>query len=148
MIDCFSKLLHYGKWSLSESNNLWREPTLRLSVKRSSPRVKNFSTKIKTLGEEFLRREQKNSRRRILRREQADWLSSKKFFAENFLALSKEILKKSLLHLHIFLSSTCTYTKDIYKFDAILSMFPIFKIFTLATTPPRRRSCSYRLLGA
>jgi hypothetical protein len=52
------------------------------------------------------------------------------FFAESFfLALGEVILKNSLFHLQTFLSSTCTYTKDMFKFDAILSLFAIFKNF-------------------
>jgi hypothetical protein len=34
------------------------------------------------------------------------------------------------LRIQIFLSSTCTYTKDMFKFDIILSLFAIFKSFT------------------
>jgi hypothetical protein len=53
---------------------------------------KKFSAKIKTLGEEFLRRESKiffagrkiNSRRRIFHREPVDWLSAKNFIVESF----------------------------------------------------------------
>jgi hypothetical protein len=55
------------------------------------------------LGEELFTESKKNSRRRILHREQAGWLSAKKFFAESFfIALGEEILKKSLFHLQFF----------------------------------------------
>jgi hypothetical protein len=83
--------------------------------------------KIKTLSEEILCQEpNKNSQRRVLRREQADWLSVKKFFAESFCALSEEIFKNHFFTFKLFLSSTCTYTKDMFKFDTILSLFAIF----------------------
>jgi hypothetical protein len=59
-----------GNGAFAESNTLWREPTLGLSVKSSSPRVKKIlsenklsakkffaESKKKTLGEEILHRE-------------------------------------------------------------------------------------------
>jgi hypothetical protein len=106
-----------GNGAFAESNTLWREPTLGLSVKSSSPRVKKFSAKI-------------NSRRRNSSPRAKKKLSAKKFFIESiFIALGEVILKNSLFHLQNFLSSTCTYTKNMFKFDAILSLFAIFKHF-------------------
>jgi hypothetical protein len=65
-----------------------------------------------------------NGSQRILRREQADWLLAKKFFAESFFfALGEEILKNRFFTFKFFLSSTCTYTEDMFKFDAILGSF-------------------------
>jgi hypothetical protein len=89
-------------------------------VKKASQRVKEkFLVKIKTLGEQIHRQEpKKNSRRRI---------SSPRV---NGPALGEEIFKKTPFHLQFFLSSTCTYTKDMFKFDAILSQFAIFKNIT------------------
>jgi hypothetical protein len=81
-------------------------------VKKVSPRVKNSrwrifspkSQKQKTLGEGIFHREFFSCSRR-----------------RNF--------KKSLFTFNFFLSSTCTYTKDMFKFDIILSMFALFKNF-------------------
>jgi hypothetical protein len=84
------------------------------------------STRVK----DFLRREKKNSRRRIFHREPVDWLSAKNFIVESFFLALGIFFKKSLFHFHFFLSSTSTYTNDIFKFDAILSLFAIFKNFT------------------
>jgi hypothetical protein len=89
-----------GNRGFAESKILRRELNLVLSAKISLARVKLiFSAKNKTLGEEFVRREQKkNSRRRILRRESSDWLSTKKFFAESiFFALGEEIFLKKII---------------------------------------------------
>jgi hypothetical protein len=102
----------------SQRRALWRESNKKLLAKK------------KTLSEEMLRREQKNCQWRILRRESFDWLSAKKFFAESFFALNEEIFLKKTFLPSIFLSSTCTYTKDMFKFDAILSLFAILKNFT------------------
>jgi hypothetical protein len=120
-------LTHYGKPSLrreqyssaralsralgedlfGESKNLysrWRIKLLAkkkiLSVKNSSPRASRLALREEVLRQEFFR-----SRR------------------SNF-------LKNHFFTLKLFLSSTCTYTNDMFKFDAILSLFAIFKIFT------------------
>jgi hypothetical protein len=80
-------------------------------------------TKPWALGEELFAESKKKSRRRKK-------LSVKVFFAESFfLALGEVIFKKSFFTFKLFLSSTCTYTKDMFKFDAILSLFAIFKSF-------------------
>jgi hypothetical protein len=58
------------------------------------------------------------------------WALGEEFFRrEFFLALGEEIFKNNFFTFKIFLSSTCTYTKDMFKFDAILSLFAIFKNF-------------------
>jgi hypothetical protein len=72
--------------AFAESKHLWREPPPRLSVKKASPRVKKISrAKIKILRREF------------------------------FLALGEEILKNHFSPSIFFLSSTRTYTKDMFK---------------------------------
>jgi hypothetical protein len=90
-----------GNRSFAESKKLWREPSHGLSVKSSSPRANRLA-----LGEEFLRRE---------------------FF---FLLSAKKFLKNHFFTFKLFLPSTCTYTKDIFKFETILFMFAIFKKIT------------------
>jgi hypothetical protein len=62
-------------------------------------------------------------------REHTLGLSAKSFRREFFLALGEVILKKLLFTFKLFLSSACTYTKYMFKFDAILSIFVIFKNF-------------------
>jgi hypothetical protein len=90
-----------GNRGFAESNILRRELNLMLSAKNFSLRAK----KKKTLGEEF--------------------------FAESiFFALCEEFFLKNYFFTFNFLSTTCTYTKDLFKFDTILSLFAIFKIFT------------------
>jgi hypothetical protein len=107
-----------GNGAFAESNTLWREPTLGLSVKSSSPRVKKILSENKLSAKKFFAESKKKK------------LSAKKFFIESiFIALGEVILKNSLFHLQNFLSSTCTYTKNMFKFDAILSLFAIFKHF-------------------
>jgi hypothetical protein len=43
----------------------------------------------------------------------------------------RNFLKNHFFTSQIFLSLTCTYTKDMFKFDVILSLFAIFKNFIL-----------------
>jgi hypothetical protein len=105
-----------GNRAVAESKNLWREPTLGILVKRSLLRDK------KILGKD------QNSRRRNSS-SRAKKTLGEEFFAESFF-LSAKKFKKSFFRLHTFLSLTCTYTKYMFKFDVILSMFAIFKIFT------------------
>jgi hypothetical protein len=101
-----------GNRSFAESKKLWREPSHGLSVKNSRRRqklsVKSSSPRANrlALGEEFLRRE---------------------FF---FLLSAKKFLKNHFFTFKLFLPSTCTYTKDIFKFETILFMFAIFKKIT------------------
>jgi hypothetical protein len=90
---------------------VWTTGHGALPETEASPRVKFFGESL-PLG----------SRRRALWRE-----SNKKFSAKKKLSAKK--LKKSFFHQQIFLSPTCTYTKDMFKFDAILPLFAIFKNF-------------------
>jgi hypothetical protein len=81
--------------------------------------------KQKALGTE------RNTHQRFLYQEPTGGLSAKNFFAKCiFFALGKEIYKKSLFYLQIFLSSTYTCTKLMLKFGTILTLFGIFNNFT------------------
>jgi hypothetical protein len=93
----------YGKQGLRpEQKSLARASPRALGEELFTESKKN-SRRIQKLSELILCRElRKNSRRRILRREQDDRLSAKKFFAESFFSLGEEIFKKSLFHLHTF----------------------------------------------
>jgi hypothetical protein len=75
-----------GNRVFAESNILRRELNLKLSAKTSLARVKKiFSAKKKLSAKNFFAESKKKySRRRILHREQAGWLSAKKFFGESF----------------------------------------------------------------
>jgi hypothetical protein len=54
-----------GNGAFAESNTLWREPTLGLSVKSSSPRVKKILSENKLSAKKFFAEsKKKNSRRR------------------------------------------------------------------------------------
>jgi hypothetical protein len=90
-------LLRTKDWALGEE--LFAESKKNNSRRRKKLSVKNSSPRAKklTLGEEFSR------------------LSAKAFFKNHFFTSQ------------IFLSSKCTYTKDMFKFDVILSLFAIFK---------------------
>jgi hypothetical protein len=106
-------VLMTGKRAFTESKNLWREPPLRLSAKSFSLRVK-----IKILGEE-----QTLSKKTL----------GEEFFAESIsLTLGEEFFLKKITFSppNFFLSSTCTYTNYMFKFDTILSLFAIFKNYT------------------
>jgi hypothetical protein len=83
-----------GNGVFTESNTLWREHILGLSANSSSPRVKKFSAKIKTLSSSL---RQKNYRRRISSPRASRLALAKKFFAKSiFLALDEVIFFKKI----------------------------------------------------
>jgi hypothetical protein len=102
----------------AESNILWREPNLMLSANSSLARVKKYSwPRIKLSEKNFFTESKKKT-------------LGEEFFAEVFSLLSVKKFFKKYFSPSIFLSSKGTYTKDMFKFDTILSLFAIFEIFT------------------
>jgi hypothetical protein len=112
------------------NKHLWREHPLGLSAKNSSPRVKKLSAKIKTLGEEFLHREPNKLSAKNSSPRANQMVLGEEILRREFFSLGEEILKNHVFTFKLFLSSTCTYTKDMFTFDVILSLFAIFKNYT------------------